>query len=698
MSKEDTMGNLRKFCLSGITMHRLAVIVAVTVFLSALTTHASAQWTLRAAPDPYIRSVAVFANTPVAGSSTLILSTLTNGMYKGVDNGAGVAWQTINQGLPTLRIFTSNAPDTNTIYAATDGAGIYKTTDGGATWTPLNGSGNGALGCKVVRTITRSGSTTLYAGTACRYNSGMYVSTDSGATWARMATATLPDNVRVLSVFLSGSLMMLGTMDHGIFKSTDTGATFATANTGLGNGMVNSVTTNAAGTASLVAHVIGYGVYRSIDTGATWTLSNTGLPSGFVALAGISKIGTSTLYICTDKQGIYRSTNGGANWSIWGSSGASGDTAFARNVSADPTAANKYFIGTFEGMVRTVDNGNSFSMSRMGGGGQVNAIRHDRLNPAVAYLATASPVKITNIYASDYDAPGVVIRIGSGITGAANEGVIYQDPLNAAVLYATTNNHGIFKSSTGGSSWIAINNGLPSMIGNRMRLAIDPNNTQIMYLGIQNGLGVYKSTSGGASWSASNNGLATDDARSIQHLAIDDSNTATVYVATDGGLYKSTDSGSNWVLKYSAVDGGGKLLPIGHVRLDPSNQQNVFISANHREPSGALSPSAGLHKSIDGGTTWSNVFAGNPVSNMRVLTNGSVYLGLSADVSQPGVYRSMNGGTTWQAYSGGLQGSDIKAFGVKENKSALLSLSLENGFYTAPRRTPTSGNLLLLLD
>jgi photosystem II stability/assembly factor-like uncharacterized protein len=694
------MENLRKFYLSGIAIHGLAMIVAVTVFLSALATGESAQWTLRAAPDPYIRSVAVFANTPVSGSSTLIVSTLTNGMYKGVDNGTGVAWQTINQGLPTLRIISANVPDTNLIYAATDGAGIYRTTNGGASWTPLNGSGGGELGCKVVRTITRSGATTLYAGTACRYNSGMYVSNDSGATWARMATATLPDDVRVYSVFLSGSVMLISTFDHGIFRSTDTGATFAPANTGLGGLSVFSVTTNAAGTAGLVAYVHGYGVYRSTDTGANWTPSNTGLPAGFAALSGISRIGTSTLYICTDKQGIYRSTNGGANWSIWGGSGASGDTAFARNVSADATAANKYFIGTFEGMVRTVDNGMSFSRSRMGGGGRIAAISHDRLNPAIAYLATASPVKITNIYASDYDVPGVVVGIGSGITGATNEGVVYQDPLDAAVLYATTNNRGVFKSTTGGSSWIAINNGLPTLIGNTMRLVIDPNNTQIVYLGIQNGLGVYKSTNGGASWSASNTGLATDDARSIRHLAIDDSNSAVVYVATEGGLYKSTDSGANWVRKYFAVDGGGKFLPIGIVRVDPSNPQNVFISANHREPSGALLPSAGLHKSIDGGNTWSNVFAGNPnpVSNLRVLTNGAVYLGVSADVGQPAVYRSMNGGATWQAYAGGLQGSDIRVFGIKEDKSALLSLALENGFYTAPRRTPSGGNLLLLLN
>ena len=38
---------------------------------------AAAQWTFRAAPQPLIRNVTVFANSPAAGSHTLIASTLT---------------------------------------------------------------------------------------------------------------------------------------------------------------------------------------------------------------------------------------------------------------------------------------------------------------------------------------------------------------------------------------------------------------------------------------------------------------------------------------------------------------------------------------------------------------------------------------------------------------------------------------------
>ena len=53
--------------------------------LAVLTQNAFAQWTYRVAPDPIIRNISVFPNVPSAGTNTLIVSTLTDGMYKVID-------------------------------------------------------------------------------------------------------------------------------------------------------------------------------------------------------------------------------------------------------------------------------------------------------------------------------------------------------------------------------------------------------------------------------------------------------------------------------------------------------------------------------------------------------------------------------------------------------------------------------------
>jgi len=84
----------------------------------------SAQWTYRGAPDPHIRQIRSFFGVPLAGTNTLVVSTLTDGMYKGTDNGTTTTWQKINTGLPTPAVRSHNSVDINTYYASTDGFGL----------------------------------------------------------------------------------------------------------------------------------------------------------------------------------------------------------------------------------------------------------------------------------------------------------------------------------------------------------------------------------------------------------------------------------------------------------------------------------------------------------------------------------------------------------------------------------------------
>src|SRR3954469_11524520 len=87
--------------------------------------------------------------------------------------GAGTAWAGPLDwnGLPGLsaanganwvREYTTGLPPT-TMYAATEGSGVYRSTDNGVSWTPVNSGRTGAA--LSVRTVYTSG-TTAYAGTS----------------------------------------------------------------------------------------------------------------------------------------------------------------------------------------------------------------------------------------------------------------------------------------------------------------------------------------------------------------------------------------------------------------------------------------------------------------------------------------------------------------------------------------------------
>lgn len=678
-------------------IRRFLAVTAVALFASAFgVENAFAQWTYRAAPGPLIRNITVYANNPVAGTHTLFVSTLTNGMYKGTDNGTSVTWQNINTGIPIGQVrahVAVSATLTTDFYALTDGAGIFKTTNGGATWTAINGSGATALGCLDVRTasvVVATQPRTLLVSTSCRNGSGVYRSVDDGATWARLGPAagspgSLPGDVQSSGLNRSGTtLYLLATSNYGIFKSTDDGATWSTANNGIaGTNAFNVTFSGATGTAELLVYIHGSGMYRSTDTGASWALSETGLPAGYAALGGINRETGLIQYIGLDKQGIYKTTNGGLSWVPWGTSASDSDAKYSRGISSPVTGiAGLYYLSTLEGVLKTTNDGATFQEAGAMSGGRVNAISHDRDAPTIAYVATKTPLKINNIY-GDYSSPTQATPLDNGVTGATNDGVVYQDRLTPANLYITTNNRGIFKSTNGGTSFVAINNGLPSMIGQSSRLALDPTNSQNLFLGLSDEGGVYKSTNGGTSWVLSSTGLSTTPkAMNINIVTVDLNDPTIVWAATGDGVFKSTNSGANWTQKYLAVDGAGSPLGSNVVRVRPGNSNEIYIANYHVNANGTLVASSGLQKSIDGGTTWNNILAGHKMSQVRVTAGGDIYAGVSAQIGNPAVYLSTNGGTSFVPYSANLQGSDIRSFGIGADDSVLISLSLENGFYT----------------
>lgn len=100
------------------------------------------------------------------------------------------------------------------------------------------------------------------------------------------------------------------------------------------------------------------------------------------------------------------------------------------------------------------------------------------------------------------------------------------DPATPTTLYAGTQGSGVFKTTDGGASWSAINNGLTNLLV--FALAIDPATPTTLYAGTfaVGGGGVFKSTDGGASWSLLNTGVFGRDRRA---LAIDPGTPTTIY-------------------------------------------------------------------------------------------------------------------------------------------------------------------------
>ena len=464
----------------------------------------------------------------------------------------------------------------------------------------------------------------------------------------------------------NSSIVYVGTNDGSLFKSTNGGATWSFANTGLPEGDVFAIAIDPTTTSTLYAALSGQGVFKSTDGGATWNASSTGITSIFLSALAIDPSTPSTLYLGTTSGGVFKSTDSGANWSAI-NNGIS--TTDVRSLAIDPSTPATLYAGTWgSGVFKSTDSGANWTAFNTNLTNLfVNALAIDPSTPATLYAGTGGggvfkstdsganwsaintgmgsqwvnalvfdPTSSSTLYAGT-NAGGVFKSTDSGANWSAiNAGISTADIRSLAVsssaVFAGTNIFGVFKSTDGGANWSESNNGVAAV---RIRsLAVDPVTSTIVYAGSERG--VYKSTDGGATWNLSNNGMGASNTWAI---AIDPSTTSTLYAGTSSGVFKSTDAGANW----SAINTGLTTTFVRSLAIDPATPATLYAGTN----------TGGVFKSIDGGANWSSSNSGGPASIYALVvdptTPSTLYLATFGNV-----YKSINSGGSWSVSSTGI--------------------------------------------
>src|SRR2546425_2726435 len=202
------------------------------------------------------------------------------------------------------------------------------------------------------------------------------------------------------------------------------------------------------------------------------------------------------------------------------------------------------------------------------GAGTIPALAVDPAHPSTVYAGAWDYYEPfgTGVYKStDGGLHWMLSARGLTSTGIYSLAV---DPVTTTTVYAGTQSGAIFKSTDGGGNWRSISQGI---IQDEVHaIAIDPTNPQTIYMAAQihsypPSSSLYKSTDGGASWAPINDGLGSFT--SVEALAIDPQDTATLYAGTDaGGIFKTTDGGASWQKASNDLDN----TPwVNQVAIDP---------------------------------------------------------------------------------------------------------------------------------
>ena len=260
-------------------------------------------------------------------------------------------------------------------------------------------------------------------------------------------------------------------------------------------------------------------------------------------------------------------------------------------------------------------------------GGPVSGVVVHPTNPSIVYISLFG----RGVYRSE-NGGNQWTAVNTGLTDL-NVGQLLISPSAPATLFAVTE-LGIFRTINGGVSWSAAAN---AGLGSFGALVIHPQNSSTLYAyGVR---GIYRTTDAGQTWALATTGLTDGDLERIQCMAIDPVTPTTVYACGRGRFFRSTDGGDHWARIDTSGFFRGQTMVVDPIT--PTTLYHASLEVTF----------GGVHRSLDGGVTWTPLLA-TPVSSVALdpITPSRIY----ACTHFGGIYKTTDGGAVWNSANAGL--------------------------------------------
>ena len=611
-----------------------------------------------------------------------------------------------------ISCFKIHPTNTNIMFAGCPGGGLFKTTNGGGTWTPVFDA-QPFLSISCI-TFDPTNPSIIYVGTGdpdipftTFIGNGVYKSTDGGTSWTNIGLNQMGIITQILINPLNTSMIYVSAMgtpmvrdlNRGIYKTINGGSSWSQVlsidnQTGVSE-MVMDFTNPSIIYASSWSRIrtntesFGFSntsrIYKTTNAGSNWNILSNGLPNTKLARFGMcmSKQNANKIYVSVcdstyNLQGIYVSTNGGV---LFTNLSGSPDVSMIYNsfgwyfgkIVVKPSNDNDILIPGVE-HYRSTDGGSSFT---------INQPEWWNYNPHADIHAIEFKTDINYVLATD---GGLYETTDDGVSWFKIDDIpntqfykVNYNPFNPDEYIGGAQDNG---TSVGGAT-SGINNWMRIYGGDGFQPRYDDTDNQIMYNETQNG-NIVVSTDGGFNFNTFVNLIDPNDRRNWDMPYIHGGNSNSIMYTGTFRIYKNTISPfEDWTpISNDLTDGiiyGSRFHTISC--LDNSKLNANYIYAGTSD--------GNVWRSLDDGTTWDslqmtlpNRYVTSVKSSPNILNNVYVtHSGYRYNQYIPHIHKSINNGTNWIDISGDLPQAGINDMVVLPSNENVLFAATDIGVY-----------------